>query len=92
MCDNLTCSICTEDLTIKNIINTECNHPTCKSCFWRWAKDKNTCPFCREHLLKNDEEAKRTLLASLGTDQLIAYIPDVENPFVLVLKFDNLSL
>jgi len=58
MCDNLTCSICTEDLTIKNIINTECNHPTCKSCFWRWAKDKNTCPFCREHLLKNDEEAK----------------------------------
>ena len=58
MCDNITCSICTEDLTIKNIINTECNHPTCKSCFWRWAKDKNTCPFCRKHLLKNDEEAK----------------------------------
>ena len=58
MSNPLTCSICTEDLTIKNVVNTECKHPTCKTCFWRWAKDKNTCPFCREHLLKNDEEAK----------------------------------
>ena len=58
MSDRLTCSICTGELSINNVVNTECKHPTCKTCFWRWAKDKNTCPFCREHLLKNDEEAK----------------------------------
>ena len=58
MSDPLTCSICTGALSINNVVNTECKHPTCKTCFWRWAKDKNTCPFCREHLLKNNEEAK----------------------------------
>ena len=54
----MSCSICCEDLTIDNIVNPECGHSTCKDCFWRWAKDKNTCPFCRTNLLKNTEEAK----------------------------------
>ena len=54
----MSCSICCEDLTIDNIVNPECGHSTCKNCFWRWAKDKNTCPFCRTNLLKNTEEAK----------------------------------
>ena len=62
MSDPLTCSICTGELSINNVVNTECKHPTCKTCFWRWAKDKNTCPFCREHLLKNDEEAKKAMI------------------------------
>ena len=52
------CSICCEALTVKNIVNPECGHATCKECFWRWAKDKNSCPFCRKSLLKNDEEAQ----------------------------------
>ena len=52
------CSICCEELTVKNIVNPECGHATCKDCFWRWAKDKNTCPFCRTNLLKNTQEAK----------------------------------
>ena len=52
------CSICCEELTVKNIVNPECGHATCKECFWRWAKDKNSCPFCRTSLLKNDEEAQ----------------------------------
>ena len=54
----MSCSICCGDLTIDNIVNPECGHSTCKDCFWRWAKDKNTCPFCRTNLLKNTEEAK----------------------------------
>ena len=63
----MACSICCEELTIENIVNPECGHSTCKDCFWRWAKDKNTCPFCRTNLLKNDAEAQdiqqmRTLL------------------------------
>ena len=52
------CSICCGELTVKNIVNPECGHATCKECFWRWAKDKNSCPFCRTSLLKNDEEAQ----------------------------------
>ena len=52
------CSICYEELTVKNIVNPECGHATCKDCFWRWAKDKNSCPFCRTNLLKNTEEAQ----------------------------------
>lgn len=52
------CSICCGALTVKNIVNPECGHATCKECFWRWAKDKNSCPFCRTSLLKNDEEAQ----------------------------------
>lgn len=57
-CESTTCSICCTELTIKNIVNPECGHSTCKDCFWRWAKDKNTCPFCRTYLLKNDTEAQ----------------------------------
>ncbi len=56
--DEPMCSICCEELTVKNIVNPECGHATCKECFWRWAKDKNSCPFCRKSLLKNDEEAQ----------------------------------
>ena len=52
------CSICCGELTVKNIVNPECGHATCKNCFWRWAKDKNSCPFCRTNLLKNTEEAQ----------------------------------
>ena len=56
--ENLKCSICCGDLTLKNIVNPECGHSTCKDCFWRWTKDKNTCPFCRTSILKNDQETK----------------------------------
>ena len=51
-----TCLICSEELTLKNIVNPECGHSTCKDCFWKWTKQKNSCPFCRKSLLCNDEE------------------------------------
>ena len=50
--------MCVEDLTMENIVTTECNHQFCKDCFWRWLKTKNSCPFCRKSLLKTDEEQK----------------------------------
>ena len=52
------CCMCVEDLTMENIVTTECNHQFCKDCFWRWIKTKNSCPFCRKSLLKTDEEQK----------------------------------
>lgn len=50
------CLICSEELTMKNIVNPECGHSTCKDCFWKWTKQKNSCPFCRKSLLHDDEE------------------------------------
>ena len=52
----MTCLICCEELTLKNIVNPECGHASCKDCFWKWTKEKNSCPFCRKSLLHNDEE------------------------------------
>ena len=52
------CLICSEELTIKNIVNPECGHSTCKDCFWKWTKQKNSCPFCRKSLLCDDDELK----------------------------------
>ena len=50
------CLICSEELTIKNIVNPECGHSSCKDCFWKWTKQKNSCPFCRKSLLHDDKE------------------------------------
>lgn len=52
------CLICSEELTIKNIVNPECGHSTCKECFWKWTKQKNSCPFCRKSLLCDNDELK----------------------------------
>ena len=52
------CCMCVEDLTVENIVTTECDHQFCKNCFWRWIKTKNSCPFCRKSLLKTDGEQK----------------------------------
>ena len=52
------CLICSEELTMKNIVNPECGHSTCKDCFWKWTKQKNSCPFCRKSLLCDDDELK----------------------------------
>jgi hypothetical protein len=41
------CSVCYCVLTLKNIVNTECNHVYCKDCFWKWTKENNNCPMCR---------------------------------------------
>ena len=52
------CIMCTDILTLKNIVNTECNHQFCNECFWKWTKTKNTCPFCRKSMLANTKELK----------------------------------
>ena len=52
------CCMCVEDLTVENIVTTECDHQFCKKCFWRWIKTKNSCPLCRKSLLKTDDEQK----------------------------------
>jgi hypothetical protein len=56
------CLLCTEPLTIKNVINTNCcKMPCCKDCFFRWTKVKNTCPCCRANIFCNSEENKEIM-------------------------------
>ena len=54
----MNCPICSDDLTLENTVNTECNHTFCKKCFWKWTKENNTCPLCRHFILANSEELK----------------------------------
>ena len=57
------CSVCYETLTIKNIVNTKCNHTFCKKCFYRWIEVNATCPQCRDpidsHTTLTDEQIAR---------------------------------
>ena len=56
------CLLCTEPLTMKNVINTNCcTMPCCKDCFFRWTKVKNTCPCCRANIFCNSEENKEIM-------------------------------
>lgn len=56
------CLLCTETLTIKNVINTNCcTMPCCKDCFFKWTKVKNTCPCCRENIFCNSKENKEIM-------------------------------
>ena len=48
------CSVCYCELTIKNIVNTRCNHTFCSECFWKWTGNNNTCPMCRTGVVTND--------------------------------------
>jgi hypothetical protein len=61
------CSICYEEVENTNIIQTNCNHTYCISCFKKYLTIKSetfhnkiTCPYCRQHIhcisLNNDDE------------------------------------
>ena len=54
----MNCPICDEKLTLENTVNTECNHKFCKTCFWKWTKENNTCALCRHSILANSEELR----------------------------------
>jgi len=56
------CLLCTEPLTMKNVINTNCcTMPCCKNCFFRWTKAKNTCPCCRSNIFCDSAENKEIM-------------------------------
>ena len=50
------CGICSDELTIKNVVNIKCGHQQCQDCFWRWAETSNACPFCRADMIPRDRE------------------------------------
>ena len=44
------CSICFELMQKYNHIHTECGHLFCKTCLFKWYKERDTCPMCRRDL------------------------------------------
>lgn len=59
------CGICYKDLNLENIVNTNCNHKFCKTCFYRWIELNATCPCCRAPIDSKtnltDEQMEREL-------------------------------
>ena len=43
------CAVCYEELTVDNSVNTPCKHTFCSKCFFKWLKESNTCPLCRNN-------------------------------------------
>ena len=50
------CGICSDELTVKNVVNIKCGHQQCQDCFWKWAETSNACPFCRADMIPRDRE------------------------------------
>ena len=75
------CCMCIEDLTMENIVTTECDHQFCKDCFWKWIKTKNSCPFCRKSLLKTDEEQKEQEHMRQMLDMRASVVRDIEEGY-----------
>ena len=72
------CSVCYTDLTVKNIVNTKCNHLFCKECFWKWADENNSCPMCRKNIISQtkmmmEEENIRNNIYSLMQEETKYY-------------------
>ena len=63
--EELLCICCTEPLTMKNIVNTKCNHQVCSDCYYKWAGDHNSCVFCRQKLY---EGSRHEEYVKLGKD------------------------
>ena len=55
------CPLCYESLTIKNAVNPTCGHTHCSTCFWKWARKSNACPFCRTALIARDRKKELEL-------------------------------
>ena len=55
------CPLCIETLTIKNAVNPACGHTHCSTCFWKWARKSNACPFCRKDLIARERQKELEL-------------------------------
>ncbi len=50
------CPICKEELTDVNISVSDCNHKFHFKCLHEWIEKSNSCPMCRNPLVKKAEE------------------------------------
>ena len=62
--DENKCKICMLDVDDERVV-TPCGHLYCTGCFFRWMKERPTCPTCRKYLGQEDITKRRNLLHSL---------------------------
>ena len=62
--DENKCKICMLDVDDERVV-TPCGHLYCSACFFRWMKERPTCPTCRKYLGQEDITKRRNLLHSL---------------------------
>tara|TARA_Y100000741_G_C18229091_1_gene549073 strand:- start:147 stop:1418 length:1272 start_codon:yes stop_codon:yes gene_type:complete len=59
------CTICLEKIKVTEIVTTRCGHWFCKDCFWKWTKQDNKCPNCREELIERDRSEELSMMRLL---------------------------
>lgn len=59
------CTICLEKIKITEVVTTRCGHWFCKECFWKWTKQNNKCPNCREELIERDRSEELSMMRIL---------------------------
>ena len=62
----MSCPVCYNELTLKNMMNLRCSHQLCKDCYYNWVDEsgKNTCPCCRDEIMKSENYMKEEKLAA----------------------------
>ena len=50
------CPVCYEVLNINTVVNLQCGHNQCKTCFWKWTNEQgaNSCCLCRKVYLTHE--------------------------------------
>ena len=85
MAEETHCGVCWEKVDKRRVV-TPCNHLYCSSCFFKWMKEKRTCPACRKNF--DDEEIK-------NREELLHEInEDIASHFSIfrLLRYDNNNL
>jgi hypothetical protein len=59
------CTICLDKIKVTDIVTTRCGHWFCKDCFWKWTKQNNKCPNCREELIERDRSEELSMMRLL---------------------------
>ena len=85
----MSCLICTEELNIETVVNTPCNHCFCKTCFWKWTKQKNTCPICRQSLMATTEEMMELMELRNLLDHRSIIVKQVEEAYMKLEQIDH---
>ena len=71
------CTICLDKIKVTEIVTTRCGHWFCKECFWKWTKQNNKCPNCREELIERDRSDELAMMRLLERRREVA--DDVDN-------------
>jgi hypothetical protein len=85
------CTICLEKIQVTDVVTTRCGHWFCKDCFWKWTKQNNKCPNCREELIERDRSEELSMMKLLERRREIMDDVDIlrEEKKILTTRLKN---